>query len=442
MLGGSSSMNAMIYIRGHQHDYDHWASLGNEEWGYENILPYFTKSEHNERLIDEFHGQDGLLNIAEQRDTNYLTRAFVQAAQSLGYEANHDFNGSQQEGFGVYQVTQKNGRRHSTAVAFLKPALKRPNLTVITHAQVGRLCIEGTQITGVEYLHENRTHTAQATQEVILSGGAINSPQLLMLSGIGPAQHLKELGIPVVVDLPGVGQNLQDHPACAVVYEVKSGGTLEDAESWGNYFNYLMRGHGPFTSNVGEGGGFIKTDPSYDMPDVQFIFAPVYFVNHGLDGKYEGHAMTVGSILLHPESRGQIKLKSAFPFMPPIIQPNYFASEKDMRSMVAGLKVAKQIGDSEPFSAYRGQQIFPQQGTPTEEEWQEHVRNLSETLYHPVGTCKMGKDPMSVVNSQLQVYGVQNLRVVDGSVMPTIVGGNTHAPIVMIAEKAADMILQ
>lgn len=440
MLGGTSSMNAMIYQRGNPADYDGWAAQGNEEWGWEDVLPYFKKAENNERGANGVHGSGGPLNVADLRLTNPLSKAFVAAGVQAGYPRNDDFNDGVQEGFGPYQVTQKRGARNSTAVAYLKPALKRPNLTTQTEALVTKLNFENGRCTGVTYQQNGQTHTAIADKEVILSGGAINSPQLLLLSGIGPADHLREMGIDVVMDLPGVGQNLQDHLAVMATWHAKQPISLASAESIGNLAKYLLLKKGMLTSNVGESGGFIKINADAPAPDLQYHFAPAFFILHGFESP-KSHGFTVGPTLVNVKSKGHIKLKSTDPTAHPEIQPNYLSDDEDMKLLVEGLRIARDIVSQPAFDPYRGEEHLPGKTVQSEEGLRAHVRRYVQTLYHPVGTCKMGVDPMAVVNPQLQVHGVQGLRVVDASIMPTIVNANTNAPTIMIGEKAADLVM-
>lgn len=440
MLGGSSSINAMIYQRGHPSDYDGWARLGNEEWGWQDVLPYFKKAQNQERGASATHGKGGPLNVTDLRDPNVLTSAFVKAAQEAGFAHNNDFNDGNQEGFGQYQVTQKKGTRHSAATAYLKPALKRKTLSAETQAQATRLLFDGQRCTGVEYVQNGATKTANANKEVILSGGAINSPQLLMLSGIGDPAHLGEFGIDVVMALPGVGQNLQDHLATMPTWYVTQKVSLAGAESLGNVAKFLLRKKGLLTSNVGEAGGFIKLDPASAAPELQFHFAPVFFIRHGFDSPQE-HGMTIGPTLVKVESKGSITLKSADPFAYPSIQPNYLSAEADMDILVEGVKIARKIANQPALKPFLGAEYTPGGTVQTDAEIREFVRNFTQSLYHPVGTCKMGVDPMAVVNPELKVHGVTGLRVVDASIMPVIVNANTNAPTIMIAEKAADMIL-
>jgi choline dehydrogenase len=441
ILGGSSSMNAMIYIRGNRSDYDHWRSVGNEGWGYEDALPYFKKAENRERGADAYHGTGGPLNVADLRYVNPVSRAFVEAADEIGLPRNDDFNGEEQEGVGTYQVTQRKGRRHSAADAYLRPAIKRSNLTVQTGARANRLFFEGTRAVGVEYVRGGRLERTYVDGEVILSGGAINSPQLLMLSGIGPADGLRALDIPVTHDLPGVGRNLQDHPMIAVAYECRAPVTLDEAETRGNLARYLLSKRGPLASNIAEAGGFVRIDPAAHAPDLQFHFLPCYFLDNGFKNP-RGCGFTFGPTLLRPRSRGHITLRSGDPSRPPAIQPNYLDDEPDLRLLVEGVKLARRLAQTAAFDPFRGKEVWPGTKAQSDEAIAGHIRRNVQTLYHPVGTCKMGDDPMAVVDDRLRVRGTEGLRVVDASIMPNIVSGNTNAPTIMIAEKAADMIKQ
>ena len=440
VLGGCSSINAMIYIRGNALDYDGWAALGNPGWSYADVLPYFMKAEHQERGSSAYHGAGGPLFVADLRDPNPLTRAFLKAVQECGCALNPDFNGAAQEGFGFYQVTQKNGRRHSAASAYLKPARGRPNLRVEVNALTTGVLFDGLRAVGVRYVQNGQTLEARASREVILAGGAINSPQLLMLSGIGPAAHLLEFGIQPVLDLPGVGQNLQDHLAAGAVYACSRRVSLAQAEKLGQVFKFLLLGKGMLTSNVAEAGGFIKTRPDLPVPDIQFLFAPAYFVEHGFN-RLEGDGFTVGAVLLHPRSRGCLHLKSADPLAAPAIFANYGAEPGDLETLMRGVTMARQIAHAPALSSYRKTEIYPGDSRQGEDEIMELIRQLSVTMYHPVGTCKMGNDPLAVVDPKLRVRGLDGLRVIDASVMPLIPGGNTNAPTIMIAEKGADMVL-
>ncbi len=432
MLGGSSSLNAMIYIRGHRLDFDGWRDAGNEGWGYADVLPLFKKSENRERGANEFHGIGGPLNVADHRTLNPLSRTFVDAAAEAGFPLNDDFNGAEQAGFGAYQITQKNGKRHSTAAAFLKPALNRPNLTVKTGALVTRLVIENRRVTAVEYRVDGRTERAAAGLEVVLCGGAINSPQLLMLSGIGPANHLKSLGITPVHDLSGVGENLQDHLFLSVAYACRKPVSLASAESLGSIANYLIFKRGHLTSNIGEAGGFLKTNPNLPAPDLQFHFAPAYYLEHGFV-KPEGHGLTIAPTLIRPKSVGRLTLRSSDPSAPPVIEPNFLSHEDDMKTLVAGVRVAHRIARTLAFDEFRGAEYRPGLEDADDSTVEKYIRENVETIYHPVGTCAMG----SVTDARLRVHGLENLRVADASVMPTIVAGNTNAATIMIGEKAA-----
>ncbi len=439
VLGGSSSINAMVYIRGSRCDYDHWRSLGNPGWGFAEVLPYFKKAEHQERGASEYHATGGALHVADLRFINPLSKAFVAAGEELGFPRNADFNGPQQDGVGFYQVTQKQGRRHSAADGYLKPALKRPNLAVQTHAHVTRLLWQGKRATGVAYARNGQAHEAGAKREVILCGGTVNSPQLLLLSGIGPGGHLKSLGIPVVGDLPGVGENLQDHLIVAVSYQCTRPVSMAGAESLANLLQYLLFKRGMLTSNIAEAGGFVKTRPDLAAPDLQFTFGPVYYLNHGFT-RPEDHGLSIGPTLIRPQSRGSISLRSPDPLAPPAIEPNYFSADDDLRVLIEGVRLGRRLGQAKAFDPFRGAEVYPGPAAQDDEAIAEYIRETCETLYHPVGTCKMGTDTMAVVDPRLRVRGVEGLRVVDASIMPTVTGGNTNAPTIMIAEKAADLI--
>jgi choline dehydrogenase len=439
VLGGSSSINAMIYIRGHHQDYDYWQALGNEDWGFDKVLHYFRKSENQERGESFYHGVGGPLNVADLRSINPLSRAFVSAAEELGFALNQDFNGAEQDGFGFYQVTQKDGKRCSAAAGYISPILSRPNLTVKTQTHVTKLLIEANKVIGIAYLSDGKEEKVYINREVILSAGAINSPQILMLSGIGQADELKSLDIDVVCDLPGVGKNLQDHLFLSVAYACKEPVSLASAETPENIAEFIQHGQGPLTSNVGEAGGFIRTNSNVTQPDIQFHFGPVYYLNHGFV-KPEGHGLSIGPTLICPESVGYIKLESKDPLSAPIIEPCYLTSQKDMDSLVAAVKVVKEMVTTKAFQPYCGEPVCSK--LATDQEIEDFVRETVETLYHPIGTCKMGSDKLAVVDSKLKVHGINNLRIVDASVMPRIVAGNTNAPVIMIAEKAADLITQ
>jgi choline dehydrogenase-like flavoprotein len=438
VLGGTSAINAMVYMRGHASIYDDWRAAGNAGWGYQDLLPLFRRSEHHERGGDAYHGVDGPVNVADQRDANPLSCAFVDAARELGYALNDDFNGAEQQGFGFYQVTCKGGERWSAADAFLTPNLWRPNLHVATHALGARVVFEGRRAVGVDYIQDNELRRAHASREVVLCGGAINSPQLLLLSGIGPAEHLRALEIPVIVDLPGVGQNLQDHIDIAVAYTctepISVGVVYAAAELEYRYFR-----KGSLASNGPEAGGFLKTRPGLPAPDLQFHFSPGWSVGFGAE-RPAGHGFAIWPALVLPESRGYLRLRSPDPMTPPLIQPNYLACDADMEVLVEGVKVARRLAATKAFAAFRGAAIKPDDSIQSDEAIRAYVRANAGTVYHPAGTCKMGADGLAVVDAQLRVHGVERLRVADASIMPTVINGNTNAPAIMIGEKLAELI--
>lgn len=439
LLGGSSSMNAMMYARGNPADYDEWAAAGNAGWGYDDLLPLFKRSEGSQDFTGHYHGSNGPLAVSKLRTVNPISVAFLKAAQEIGLQLNPDYNGATQEGAALTQVNQRQGRRCSAADAFLKPAQRRPNLTVLTAARADRLLLEGKRAVGVAYSHQGAPQQARATREVVLCGGAINSPQLLMLSGVGPAGHLQALGLPVVADLPGVGQNLQDHLAISSVYHCTQPVTLAAAESLVNLFKYLCFGTGMLTSNVGEALAFVRTRPDLAAPDIELIFAPSFYVRHGFDNP-PGHGFTVGSVLLRPRSRGSLELTGTDAAAAPRLRANYLTDDEDARTLLRGLKLTRRVVQTRAFDAYRGAEVLPGEGVQSDDELLDYIRAKSETLYHPVGTCKMGSDPLAVVDAQLRVHGVAGLRVADASIMPTLPRGHTHAPTVAIGEKAADLI--
>lgn len=437
VLGGSSAINAMIYIRGNAHDYDQWANLGNPGWSFGQVLPFFKRGQHQSRGASAFHGVGGPLSVSDLRDPNLLSLVFLQAGRSLGHRLNPDFNAREQHGFGLYQVTQKDGQRHSAAAAYLKPALKRPNLHVQTQAHVLHLNLEQKRVVGVTYRCRGRTETVQAG-EVLLCGGAINSPQVLLLSGIGPAGNLKRVGVSLRHHLPGVGQNLHDHLAVPVIYRSRQAVSLAKAETPWQVLRYLLFRRGPLTSNVAEAGAFVNLKPGL-QPDLQYHFGPVYYQDHGLT-RFDDHGFTIGPTLLHPQSRGQIRLRSTNPFEPPLIDPAYGTESADIETLVGGVELGRELAHAAPFNPYRGEELWPGPKVQTQSQLRHYVRQYAETLYHPVGTCKMGQDSLAVVDASLKVHGLKGLRVVDASVMPNVISGNTNAPTLMIAEKAADLI--
>jgi choline dehydrogenase len=440
VLGGSSSINAMVYIRGQAEDYDNWAALGNPGWDFASVLPFFKKSEDQQRGESEFHATGGPLSVQDLRYSNPLSDVFLQAGQQAGFALTDDFNDAQQAGLGLYQVTQKNGLRCSSAVAFLKPALKRPNLEVKTRALATRLLLENGRVHGVEASIKGKKHSFSAG-EVILSSGAINSPQLLMLSGIGPADHLQEAGVPVKHDLPGVGQNLQDHLDICTLISSSSPDTYDKVSEILAGIRYVLGKRGPATSNLAEAGGFICSSlATDDRPDIQFHFVPAMLDDHGRH-ILPGRGMTIHACQLRPYSRGEIRLKSTDPASPPAMQPNYLQDPRDLELMLECARQAKNIFMQPAFDSIRDGFIFPEGPAESRDEQADFIRRKAETVYHPVGTCKMGNDPMAVVDADLKVHGIASLRVVDASIMPELISGNTNAPSMMIAEKVAAAML-
>jgi choline dehydrogenase len=440
LLGGSSSINAMIYIRGARCDYDEWAQLtGDESWSYDHVLPLFKRMEDNARGADAFHGVGGPLRVEDLRSPHRWSRAVVASAVAAGYPRNDDFNGATQEGVGLYQVTQRRGRRWSAADAYLKPAMARPNLTVRTGAQVTRVLVAGGRATGVEYLAGGRRHTVRAGREVVLAGGAVNSPQLLMLSGIGPAGHLREVGVDVVHDLPGVGARLQDHPLVPVIWHVRSGKSLFRAESPSGYAQYFAARRGPLTSNLAEAGLFTRSAADLPEPDLQYHFLPVKFWRQA-EVDPDVDAFTAATVLVHVHSEGSVRLRSADPTWAPAIDAGYLTDERDTEALVSGVEKAREIASAGPLAAVLAEEWSPGGTVRTRADLRRTVRATLESLYHPVGSCRMGTDEAAVVDPQLRVRGIDGLRVVDASVMPTLVRGNTNAPTIMIAERAADLI--
>lgn len=443
-LGGCSSMNAMIYIRGHRHDYDTWRdAYGATGWGHEDVLPYFRRAERNSRFGGPFHGQDGPLHVEDRRYTHPLTQMWVDSAVSAGFKPNDDFNGAEQEGAGLYQVTCHQGRRWSTAKAYLEPAADRPNLVVRTGAMVERVVLEGGRAVGVAYEHGGGARTAYVDAEVVLAGGAIASPQLLMLSGIGPGAHLREVGVDVAVDLPGVGQNLHDHPALPLVFRTRGTSDLLDHNNLVQFLRAKARGTGPLTSNIGEGGGFWRTRDDLPAPDLQAHVAPTGFWDNGLHEARE-RCVTVAPTLVDVRSRGSLRLRSTDPRWHPDIDPGYYDDQVDLDAMVAGVRRMLETVSTGPLAEHVAGPALATMGgwgsDPTDAQLEAHVRAETQTLYHPVGTCAMGSDERAVVDPELRVRGVEGLRVADASVMPTVTRGNTNAPTIMIGEKAADLL--
>lgn len=444
-LGGSSSINGMVYIRGHARDYDHWRQLGMEGWSFADVLPYFKRSETNETGADDFHGGDGPLHVSNALKSSPIFQVLIDAGKQAGYKVTPDFNGAQQEGFGFFQLTIKNGRRWNTSTAYLQPALTRQNLKVEVEALITRVIIEDGRAVGIEYRQNGQLHQVRARREVILSCGAIGTPQVLMLSGIGDAEYLRRFDIPVVADLPGVGQNLQDHLDVNIQYTCTQPVTLYAQVSSPLKMarigaQYVFLGSGPGRSQGLEAGAFIKSRPELDAPDLQLHLINAPFSDHGRK-QLKMHAFGLHMCALRPESRGHIGLKSVAPEDRPLIQPNSLAAENDLRTLRDAVKIARKIMAQPAFDPYRGEELNPGAAATTDADIDSFIRRTAITIYHPVGTAKMGNDRLAVVDSQLRVRGVKSLRVVDASIMPTLVGGNTNAPAIMIGEKAADMIL-
>ncbi|TIR32338.1 MAG: choline dehydrogenase [Mesorhizobium sp.] len=446
LLGGGSAVNSMVYIRGNRKDYDSWLEQGNEGWGYEDLLPYFRRSEDNERFADAFHGTDGPMGVSDQRFPIELTRKFVRAAQEAGFPYNEDFNGRSQHGVGYYQVTQRAVRRSSTAAAFIYPHRSRPNLTVVTKARVTKIGIRNGRAVSVDYIlpGSTRPETVTATLEVVVSAGAINSPKLLMLSGVGPASHLKQLGIAPVADLP-VGQNLQDHMDvyCCVSLKEPVSYNGHDRAPMALWYGlqFLIFGSGPITSNVCEGGAFVSTNGEADWPDIQMHFLPAYVIDHGRV-RVAGHGMTLNTAYLRPESRGRVTLASADPMAEPLIDPDYLSHPNDWRHSIQGFKLAREILNQPSFRKLYKAEHLPGKDVRTDEQIAAYIRQWAKTDFHPAGTCKMGNDETAVVDTNLKVRGVEGLRVIDASIMPTLVSGNTNAPSIMIGERGVDAILK
>lgn len=443
VLGGSSSINAMCYVRGVPADYDDWAAQGATGWHWDSVLPWFKRSEGNARGGDALHGADGPLSVSDLRHVNPLSRAFVEAGQQAGFGRNEDFNGPQQSGVGLYQVTQRKGARCSAAVAYLDPAKPRPNLTVLTGALAHRVLVEHGRAVGVEYSRRGSIVQARAEREVLLCGGAINSPQLLMLSGIGPADALRGHDIEVLHDAPGVGGNLQDHLDICTLQHCTRRVTYDRASELRTAFDYFLRGHsGPGSSNIAEAGGFVRSKLATDArADIQFHFVPAMLDDHGRH-RLEGDGYTLHACFLHPRSRGRIALDSADPARKARIEANYLSDNDgfDLRMMVECAKLSREIFAQKAFDPWRGAPIFPARSDLSDAELVEFIRAKAETVYHPAGSCRMGSDDAAVVDPELRVRGIDALRVIDASVMPTLPTGNTNAPTIMIAERAAHLI--
>lgn len=445
-LGGSSSINAMLYVRGNRWDYDHWASLGNPGWSYDEVLPLFKRSENNEQMHDGFHGQGGELNVTYPRFDSPLSQMFLNACAQNGIPLNPDYNGASQEGSFLYQVTHKNGERCSAAKGFLTPNLSRPNLKVVTRAVAARIDIQNQRASGVQYYQGNQLQTARARREVIVSAGAFGSPQLLQLSGIGAAQTLQSFGIAPVANLPGVGQNLQDHidyvqswrvPSNTASFGVSLNGTVKVG---GAIMEWRNKRSGMITSTIASAGAFFKSSPEVAVPDLQLVFVLALVDDHARK-PHLGHGISCHVDVLRPHSRGTVGLNSRDPRDAPRIDPRFLSDERDLQLLLQGGRMQQRILESSAFDGARGKMLYALRADDTR-AMEQDIRNRADTQYHPVGSCKMGpdSDPLAVVDSQLRVRGIQSLRVADASIMPTLVGGNTNAPSIMIGEKAADLI--
>jgi choline dehydrogenase len=446
VLGGSSSINGMVYIRGQHEDFDLWRQMGCTGWSAADVLPYFKRAEHQVRGPDEWHGVGGPLVVSDVPDKHELCEAFIQACNELGYPTNPDFNGASQDGVGYHQTTTVNGRRCSTAKGYLNPAMHRPNLRVVTGALAQRIQFDGRTATGVEFLQDQLHFNVRVRREVILCGGAINSPQLLLLSGVGPQDQLAEFGIPVVHHLPAVGQQMQDHYSAPIKLKCRYPITVNDVmlsnmKKLRTGLDYYLRRRGAMAAISAQTALFARTRPELATPDIKMSIS-IFSADRPQDGLHPWSGFTIIVYQLRPESRGEIRLKSADPRVPPAMRPNYLATETDRRTITDGLMLGRRLLAAPPLARYVAEEFLPGPGVTTAEQMLEHARNCGGTVFHPTSTCKMGIDPMAVVDPELRVHGLEGLRVVDASVMPTVISGNTNAPTIMIAEKAADLIRQ
>jgi len=445
VLGGSSSVNAMVYVRGQREDYDHWASEGNAGWSFDEVLPYFKRAENNERGADAWHGSGGPLNVKDLASPNPFSSIFVEAGKQAGHPHNRDFNAAQQEGVGVYQVTHKNGERWSAAKGYLTPNLARPNLQVFTGAHTSRILLEKKRAVGVEFQHEGLVKQLKATREVLLCAGALMSPQILMLSGIGPHRHLLENGIATLHDLPGVGQNLHDHPDVVQVFHAPGQKNLVGITPAGltrivkGIFEWRGQRSGILTTNFAEAGGFLKSTPEEPTPDLQLHFAVAKIVDHGRKTSF-GHGFSCHICVLRPKSRGSLRLAGKDPLAAPLIDPNFLGDRDDMERLIRGFRIMRRILTQPALANCGSRESAASASAQSDLEIEKFIREHADTVYHPVGSCRMGNGPLDVVDAQLRVHGILALRVVDASIMPRLVSGNTNAPVVMIGEKAADMV--
>ncbi|MCY4151034.1 MAG: GMC family oxidoreductase N-terminal domain-containing protein [Aestuariivita sp.] len=448
VLGGSSALNGLLYVRGQRQDYDHWKELGNIGWGWDDVLPYFKKSENNERGEDEFHGTGGPINVADPIYRHPICEAWIAAAQAAGYPANPDCNGANQEGVGFFQLTARRGRRVSTAVGYLKFALRRPNLKVLTRAHTSKVIIEDGQAQGVEVIQKSaNVLRINARREVILAAGAVGSPHLLMLSGVGDGQALQKVGVKATYHLPGVGENLKDHLQARITLKTKNSTVNDELRGLVRQtrvaVNYALRRSGPLTMGASMAFGFLRTSDSLDRPDIQFHINP-WSADSPATGVHPFSAFTATVCVLRPESRGEIRLRSGDPLCHPCITPNYLAERSDQQKAIAGVRISREIASQEPLRAAVSEELQPPRDLNIDDDASvlEWIRKNSTTVYHPTSSCRMGTDHLAVVDQRLRVFGINRLRIADASIMPEIVSGNTNASAIMIGEKAGDMILE